>query len=189
MPAILDFVKSNNDMGAIAKMMKASTVLDAANIWGVDVERFGINDVHPEGISIATQIMKKYAGGTRNASPGLALVGDRGPEFISMQGGESVVSAQETAQILRGNTSAAQAPWISSPMATMLLANTPQNQAHSRSPMTLNVNFDKGSICINAGGSGNAATDISNGVQQGIKQAMNDLKNHQVIKSIAQGVK
>ena len=57
LPAIIQFVSRNGDQGAIAEMETAPNVAAAANIWGPKVERFGINDVHPEGIALATQIM------------------------------------------------------------------------------------------------------------------------------------
>ena len=40
-----------------------------------------------------------YASGTDNAAPGLALVGENGPELVMMRGGERVLNAQETAAI------------------------------------------------------------------------------------------
>ncbi|MFI2031399.1 hypothetical protein [Streptomyces buecherae] len=43
-----------------------------------------------------------YWTGTRSASPGLALVGERGPELVSMRGGERVWNAQETEALLAG---------------------------------------------------------------------------------------
>jgi SLT domain-containing protein len=41
--------------------------------------------------------IKGYATGTRSASPGIALVGERGPELINFGGGERVYNAKETA--------------------------------------------------------------------------------------------
>lgn len=43
-----------------------------------------------------------YAQGTKSASPGLALVGEQGPELISMRGGETVFSARDTASMVGG---------------------------------------------------------------------------------------
>ncbi|WP_106976288.1 aggregation-promoting factor C-terminal-like domain-containing protein [Streptomyces rimosus] len=43
-----------------------------------------------------------YARGTRSASPGLALVGEQGPELVEMRGGERVHSAPDTAALLGG---------------------------------------------------------------------------------------
>ncbi|MGW6597911.1 transglycosylase SLT domain-containing protein [Streptomyces sp. NPDC055036] len=44
-----------------------------------------------------------YATGTMSASPGFALVGERGPELVNFQGGERVYPADETAGLLSGN--------------------------------------------------------------------------------------
>jgi SLT domain-containing protein len=45
---------------------------------------------------------KGYWTGTASASPGLALVGERGPELIDFSGGERVYNDQDTAGILGG---------------------------------------------------------------------------------------
>lgn len=42
-----------------------------------------------------------YATGTMNAAPGLALVGENGPELVNFGGGEVVYTAEETKQIMR----------------------------------------------------------------------------------------
>ena len=42
-----------------------------------------------------------YAVGTEKAAPGLALVGEKGPELVMMQGGEKVLTAEETKEYLR----------------------------------------------------------------------------------------
>ena len=44
--------------------------------------------------------MKAYARGTLDAAPGLALVGEEGPELINFKGGEVVYTADETAALL-----------------------------------------------------------------------------------------
>jgi SLT domain-containing protein len=41
--------------------------------------------------------IKGYATGTRSASPGMAMVGERGPELINFGGGERVYNAKDTA--------------------------------------------------------------------------------------------
>jgi hypothetical protein len=56
LPLILQFVAKNGDQGAVDLMNGASTVTAAANIWGKKVERFGINDVHSQGVNLAVQI-------------------------------------------------------------------------------------------------------------------------------------
>ncbi|MFD4608277.1 transglycosylase SLT domain-containing protein [Streptomyces sp. NPDC058440] len=44
--------------------------------------------------------IKGYATGTRSASPGIALVGERGPEIVNFGGGERVHNAKDTASML-----------------------------------------------------------------------------------------
>ena len=77
LPAIIKFVNDNGDGFAILNMMLQKSVLAAANIWGQKVERFGVNDVHPAGVALATQLMSKFAkGGVVNPRGGPVF--DRG---------------------------------------------------------------------------------------------------------------
>ncbi len=46
----------------------------------------------------------KYATGTLDAAPGLALVGEEGPELVNFGGGEVVYTADETEKILNNYT-------------------------------------------------------------------------------------
>jgi hypothetical protein len=55
----------------------------------------------------------EYAEGTDYAAPGMALVGERGPELVMMGGGERVFTASETAAILANANSAVDATPIS----------------------------------------------------------------------------
>lgn len=87
LPAIIQFVVSNGDMPAIREMERAGSVSAAAWIWGRRVERFGIPDVHPEGIRLATSFMAK--GGTirepvigLGASGQTYMLGERGEEEV-----------------------------------------------------------------------------------------------------------
>lgn len=48
-----------------------------------------------------------YATGTRSAAPGLALVGENGPELVCFDGGERVLTAPETSALMRGERIAA----------------------------------------------------------------------------------
>jgi cell wall-associated NlpC family hydrolase len=90
LPAILQFVTSNGDLGVVSQMFRSTSVFDAANLWGRGVERFGINDVHPQGVALASSFMK-FAKGTDGAPPGWAWVGEQGPELVNMVGGETVL--------------------------------------------------------------------------------------------------
>lgn len=42
----------------------------------------------------------QYASGTKDAEPGLALVGEKGPELVNLSGGEQITPANETAKLL-----------------------------------------------------------------------------------------
>src|SRR5690606_36649801 len=44
-----------------------------------------------------------YWTGTLSASPGLALVGERGPELVNFKGGERVYNNQDTESLLSGS--------------------------------------------------------------------------------------
>jgi len=62
LPMILQFVAENGDQQAVNSMALAGSVNAAATIWGERVERFGISDVHPEGIHAAVAIAKSVDG-------------------------------------------------------------------------------------------------------------------------------
>lgn len=61
---------------------------------------------------VGTSYLHAYAEGTRNAAEGAALVGEYGPELVYMRGGETVLTAQQTASALRAS------PAISAELAT-----------------------------------------------------------------------
>src|ERR1700678_1923735 len=60
--AILRYVQINGDESAVAMMAGAGSVSSSALMWGEHVERFGISDVHPTGVSTAQQIAKTVDG-------------------------------------------------------------------------------------------------------------------------------
>lgn len=62
LPLILKFVSDNNDQGAVNMMNGATSVHQAAEIWGQKVERYGIDDVHTTGVDTAVQIAKQVDG-------------------------------------------------------------------------------------------------------------------------------
>jgi nucleoid DNA-binding protein len=72
LPAIIKFISSSGDWGVIKRMESSRSVFDAANLWGKGVERYGINDVHSQGIALATQIM---AGALNVGTPAQVKVG------------------------------------------------------------------------------------------------------------------
>jgi tail lysozyme len=62
LPLILKFVADNGDQGAVNMMAGATSVSQAAQIWGKRVERYGINDVHTAGVDLAVQIANQVDG-------------------------------------------------------------------------------------------------------------------------------
>jgi phage-related minor tail protein len=92
-----------------------------------------------------------YATGTLSAAPGLALVGENGPELINFGGGEVVYTTQETSRILADSGSSDFAPVNTQ---SYLGGNTPSGESppqtgSSRKEITLNIN---GSGGINVSG-------------------------------------
>ena len=78
LPQVLRFISTSGDWGVISEMNKASSVFQAANEWGKGVERYGINDVHAEGIALATSILNSYQHGASqlvNTKAGIAVNG------------------------------------------------------------------------------------------------------------------
>ena len=47
-----------------------------------------------------------YASGTTSAKPGMAIVGEEGPELVMFRGGETVLNARETEQLAKNNAEA-----------------------------------------------------------------------------------
>jgi hypothetical protein len=62
LPLILQFVSDNGDQGSVDMMAGATSVHQAAEIWGQKVERYGIDDVHSAGVDLAVQIAKQVDG-------------------------------------------------------------------------------------------------------------------------------
>lgn len=58
LPLILKYVSDNGDQQYVNMMAGAKSVHDAAEIWGQKVERYGIDDVHTQGVDLAVQIAK-----------------------------------------------------------------------------------------------------------------------------------
>ena len=58
------------------------------------------NELAGTGVSITASVSNQYATGTMSAAPGLALVGEEGPELVNFGGGEVVYTAAETRQIM-----------------------------------------------------------------------------------------
>jgi len=101
LPQIIVFVNRSGDMGVIKQMMQATSVLNAANLWGKGVERYGINDVHSTGIQIATGFMSGppgFAAGGRPSSQ-WGWVGEEGPELVWFGPGSQVLSHRDSMRV------------------------------------------------------------------------------------------
>lgn len=70
LPMVSDFIRQSGDEGVIQEMMHAGTILEAANLWGRGVERFGINDVHSAGINAAKAIANSVGNSTAATAKG-----------------------------------------------------------------------------------------------------------------------
>ncbi|MFI6052774.1 CHAP domain-containing protein [Streptomyces violascens] len=94
----------------IPQSLPASKMASAGPDWltnAVTQERWGLGYIRDRygDPAKAWEFWKRnhwYAKGTRSASPGLALVGEQGPELIQMQGGERVFSSRDTASMMGG---------------------------------------------------------------------------------------
>ena len=128
-----------------------------------------------------------YDGGTKNAAAGYALLGERGPEIVKLGGGQQVMNASKTADILKGShAKPGQTPWDSRTSQDLFLASVPQNSRSGRSgKCEVNLNMPAGAIVVHANGT---ASDVSNAVRQimgGIRDAMAE---DAMIAKIQQGV-
>jgi cell wall-associated NlpC family hydrolase len=124
-----------------------------------------------------------YGDGTKDARRGLALVGDRGPELVKLGGGQQVMNADKTAQILKGTHAKSHQSGMST--LGLFLAPGPQNAHHMSGKCEVNLHMPQGAIVIHTQGS---PSDVSNSVRQimeGISEAMAD---NEMIKRIMSGV-
>ncbi len=80
---------------AMSIALRISKALSAANAVNVSYPA-------PKGTTVngPGDLIGGYATGTLSAAPGLALVGENGPELVNFGGGEVVYTAQETQRIL-----------------------------------------------------------------------------------------
>lgn len=92
-----------------ARNIIASIADQIANVISGITSR--INSVKDSAQSIGATLKSKipgFAGGTNNAPRGLALVGENGPELVRFGGGEQVIPANRTAQLLSQPTGSTQ---------------------------------------------------------------------------------
>jgi hypothetical protein len=128
-------------------------------------EKYGLEYIKSRyGSPVAAEAHEKaynwYAGGTPNAAPGVALVGERGPELVKLSGGQSIMDAGKTASVLRGTSAqTAQAPWTATPAQQLMYdAFSPANN-HARGTSGgggLTVNL--GGVTVQTSGAGASQT-------------------------------
>jgi cell wall-associated NlpC family hydrolase len=130
-----------------------------------------------------------YGSGTGGAQAGLALVGDRGPEIVNFSGGEKVANASQTAAMLTGSAAgAAQAPWRTGPLASLWMANTPQNQSQMSGKCDINFNFPANAISVQVASLSNTS-DISSAVSQMVNGLTTAMAQSSLVQNIANGNK
>lgn len=96
-------------------------------------------------VSGAASMLNGYASGTLSAEPGVALVGENGPELIQFRGGETVFPTDETNKIIDAVTAGNNfnIPPADSPIKKI----ESKTEAVSRREVNLNIN-GKGSINV-----------------------------------------
>jgi cell wall-associated NlpC family hydrolase len=103
LPLIIKFVQTSGDQAAISAMEKQTSLLAAANIWGKQVERFGVNDVHGAGLAAAAAIagIPNNARGGPMAAGSYSLVGERGPEVVWNPKAGQILDASQSRKLMQ----------------------------------------------------------------------------------------
>jgi TP901 family phage tail tape measure protein len=108
------------------------------------------------GTSIA-EPQNAYASGTLNAEPGLALVGEEGPELINFGGGEVVYTTDETKQLLNPNFNVPD-PYAAISSSGKTLSDNPLSESTSKD-VNVTIQFADGTA-IKLGGNGGIDTEL-----------------------------
>ncbi len=117
-----------------------------------------------------------YASGTSSARPGLAMVGERGPELMMMGGGEKILSAHQTSQ-------AVQAPWTTSShlMSALSGGGSGAGQIH--------VHIEKGAVQVGTNYQGyNTTSDTIAQATQLTQAIESSMMKSQLLQQLANGV-
>lgn len=70
----------------------------------------GINSINVAGVHVNIPLIPHLASGTENFAGGLALVGEQGPELVSLPGGASVLNNNKTSAVMNAAKSTFQYP-------------------------------------------------------------------------------
>lgn len=97
-------------------------------------------------VSGAASMLNGYASGTLSAEPGVALVGENGPELIQFRGGETVYTADETKRIIGDIDSR---PLFMPPSDTVLPAAVQTSSENQESVKKLSIDINgTGSVSV-----------------------------------------
>ena len=139
LPAIIKFISSSGDWGVINQMKSAGSVSQAAWEWGRGVERFGIPDVHPQGLSLASSFMAQggIAGGKPHSAGGMISEPVYGfgansgiPYSFAEHGPEQIIPGGQA----RGNSSGSGDPVSARLLQQILMALQTGNQISRQVP-------------------------------------------------------
>lgn len=157
----------------------------AQETWGLQYIKTRYQD--PIGAWAHEQSMGWYATGTDNARQGYAVVGERGPELVKLQGGEQIFNANQTAHLAKQDAKQPMShPYVSMLNSTFQL---PESPAASSNPAAaaaggagggVTLNFNENSINL---GQGVSAQDAQNFVAA-VERAM---QSNATIQAVATG--
>lgn len=113
-----------------------------------------------------------YADGTTSAKPGLAVVGERGPEVVALSGGQQILNASQTAKMLQPSFS---------------------GMGGSGGGAGMYIVFQSGAITMNTSGGGatsgyHTSADVQSTAAQLTQAVETSLKKSAVLRNIAAGV-
>lgn len=117
---IQGYIGAANDMLPQVQAAYQDLARAASNALGTASYSGGTYAANDKGAGFARNAVPMYASGTASAAPGLALVGEEGPELVYFSGGEKVLDAAHTASIQNNAAPAASAmlaPQGGGPMA------------------------------------------------------------------------
>ena len=95
----------SSEAGAAARSTINSYISAASALEGKVYQAYKkIANRAANALKEGTASITGHAEGTDNAAPGIAVVGEEGPELVVLHGGEKIFNAQETADILNART-------------------------------------------------------------------------------------
>lgn len=161
------------DLSAIAKA-KANATMDAyVNEIQTGVERAqrAIDSLNFANYTLGGGGYHGYAVGTLDAAPGLALVGEEGPELVNFGGGEVVYTAAETASILsRGHED--REFYVSAP------EESESSEDSSDKTITLKI---EGAGEIKVGGNGISKEDVVNVLVENVRGVLMNILQQEIM--------